>query len=127
MIMKRLSLIFTVVFGLFLCVNAHAQVKTDYFAGKWNVTVIGTPNGDRNIIFAFTRTDGKLTGAVQDTTGVETAKITSIEENEKSLTAAFTAEGYDVTVTFEPVDDDNIKGSLMGMFDAKGVRVKEEK
>ena len=124
--MKRLSLIFTVLLGLFLSLNVNAQVKRDYFVGKWNVTVMGTPNGDRIMDFVFTRKEGKLTGAVQDTTGNETAKITTIEESEKSITAAFTAEGYDVTVTFEPVDDNNLKGSLMGMFDAKGVRVKEE-
>ena len=44
--MKKLSLIFTVVVCLFLSVNAKAQSNTDYFPGKWNVTIIGTPNGD---------------------------------------------------------------------------------
>lgn len=125
--MKKLSLIFTVVLGLFFAVNAKAQSKPDYFAGKWNVIVMGTPNGDAKMTFVFERKDGKLTGAVQDTTGKEMTKITQIDEKDKSITAAFTIQSYDVTITLDPVDDDHVKGSLMGMFDAKGVRVKESK
>ena len=37
----------------------------------------------------------------------------------------FTAQNYDVSLTLEPIDDDHIKGNLLGMFDAKGIRVKE--
>lgn len=125
--MKKLSLIFTVVLGLFFAFNAKAQSKPDYYPGKWNVIVMGTPNGDAKMTFVFERKDGKLTGAVQDTTGKEMTKITQIDEKDKSITAAFTIQSYDVTITLDPVDDDHVKGSLMGMFDAKGVRVKESK
>jgi hypothetical protein len=125
--MKKLSLIFTVVLGLFFTVNAKAQSKSDYYAGKWNVIVMGTPNGDAKMTFVFERKDGKLTGVVQDTTGKEMTKITQIDEKDKSITAAFTIQSYDVSITLDPVDDDHVKGSLMGMFDAKGVRVKESK
>jgi hypothetical protein len=125
--MKKLSLIFTVVLGLFFTVSAKAQSKPDYYAGKWNVIVMGTPNGDAKMTFVFERKDGKLTGVVQDTTGKEMTKITQIDEKDKSITAAFTIQSYDVSITLDPVDDDHVKGSLMGMFDAKGVRVKESK
>ena len=125
--------------GLFFCVNAQAQTtapatttatattSTDYFPGKWNIVVKGTPNGDAKMTFVIERKDGKLTGAVQDSTGKEMTKITSIDEKDKSITAAFTIQSYDVTLTLEPVDADDVKGSLMGMFDATGVRVKETK
>ncbi|HTD42123.1 MAG TPA: hypothetical protein VK671_15950 [Mucilaginibacter sp.] len=125
--MKRLSLILTAVLGLFLSLNANAQATTDYFPGKWNVTVMGTPNGDAKMTFVLERKDGKLTGAVQDSTGKEMTKITQIDEKDKTITAAFTIQSYDVSLTLDPVDDDHVKGSLMGMFDAKGVRVKENK
>ena len=124
--MKKLSFILTVAIGLFFGLNAKAQT-TDYFPGKWNVVVMGTPNGDAKMTFVLERKDGKLSGAVQDTTGKEMTKITSIDEKDKTITAAFTIQSYDVTLTLEPVDDDHVKGSLMGMFDAKGVRVKENK
>jgi hypothetical protein len=125
--MKKLSLILTVVLGLFFTVTARAQSNADYFAGKWTVTVMGTPNGDSKMNFVFDKKDGKLTGVIQDSTGKEVTKITQIDEKDKTITAAFTVESYDVTITLEPVDADHVKGSLMSMFDAKGVRVKEEK
>jgi hypothetical protein len=128
--MKKLILIFTVVTGMFFSMAAKGQspaaaAPADYYPGKWNVVVMGTPNGDAKLTFVFARTDGKLTGAVQDSTGKEMTKITSIDEKDKSITAAFTIQSYDVTLTLEPVDADDVKGSMMGMFDAKGVRVKQ--
>jgi hypothetical protein len=130
--MKKISLIFTVVLGLFISLTVKAQTAapaaagtTDYFPGKWNIVVKGTPNGDAKMTFVIERKDGKLGGAVQDSTGKEMTKITSIEEKDKTITAAFTIQSYDVTLTLEPVDADDVKGSLMGMFDATGVRVKE--
>jgi len=136
--MKKLSLIFTIAAGLLMSFTAKAQTTTpppanataaatDYFPGKWNVVVKGTPNGDAKMTFIIERKDGKLGGAVQDSTGKELTKITSIEEKDKTITAAFTIQSYDVTLTLEPVDADDVKGSLMGMFDATGVRVKENK
>jgi len=93
--MKKPSLILTVVLGLFFCINAKAQTTapattTDYFPGKWNIVVKGTPNGDAKMTFVIERKDGKLTGAVQDSTGKEMTKITSIDEKDKTITAAFT-------------------------------------
>ena len=135
--MKKLSLIFTVAAALLISLTVKAQTPaapatapatastTDYFPGKWNVVVMGTPNGDAKMTFVFARTDGKLTGAVQDSTGKELTKVTQIDEKDKTITAAFTIQSYDVTLTLEPVDADNVKGSLMGMFDDKGVRVKQ--
>jgi hypothetical protein len=122
--MRKLTFIFTVAMALFFGLNAKAQTA-DYFPGKWNVVILGTPNGDAKLTFVLDRKDGKLAGVVQDTTGKEMTKITQIDEKDKTITAAFTIQSYDVTLTLEPVDDDHVKGSLMGMFDAKGIRVKE--
>lgn len=138
--MKKPILLFVLAFALFFGLSANAQTvasmaatapaataTADYFPGKWNVTVFGTPNGDAKMTFVLERKDGKLGGAVQDSTGKELTKITSIDEKDKSITMAFTVQSYDVTLTLDPVDADNVKGSLMGMFDAKGTRVKESK
>jgi hypothetical protein len=124
--MKKLILIFTAMLGAFFALNANAQTAAaDYYPGKWNIVVKGTPQGDAKMTFVLERKDGKLTGAVQDSTGKEMTKITSIDEKDKQITAAFTIQSYDVTLTLDPIDDDHVKGSLMGMFDAAGVRVKE--
>ena len=130
--MKKLSLIFIVAAGLFLSLNVKAQtaaaITTDYFPGKWKVTIFGTPNGDASMNFVFERKDGKLMGTVQaDSTAKDPIKITQIDEKDKTITAAFMIQSYDVTLVLEPVDDDHVKGSLMGMFNAKGIRVKENK
>lgn len=140
--MKKLNLMIALLACLCLGLAANAQTDTtkkaaadtttakaitiaDYFPGKWNVTIFGTPNGDAKMTFVLARAGGKLGGAVQDTTGKEISKINSVDEQGKNITVAFSAQGYDVTVTLTPVDDDHVSGSLMGMFDAKGVRVKE--
>jgi len=125
--MKKLSSIFTVVVALFVSLNVKAQTAPDYYPGKWNILVMGTPNGDSKMTFVLERKDGKLGGAVLDSLGKEMTKITSIDEKDKTITAAFTVQSYDVTLTLDPIDNDHVKGSLMGMFDAKGVRVKESK
>lgn len=125
--MKKLSLILTLVMGLFFSYSAKAQTNSDFFVGKWKITVMGTPNGDASMYFKFEKKDGKLTGNISDSTGAEVAKISSVEESGKSITAFFTTQGYDVNLLIEPVEGeaDKVKGSMMGMFDATGVRVKE--
>ena len=126
--MKKLSLIFTVLFAVFMAVSVKAQTTTaDYFAGRWDVLIIGTPNGDAKLSFIFNKLDGKLLGSIQDTTGKEVSKITQIDQKDKSITAAFNIQSYDVTLTLDPVDENHVKGSLMGMFEAKGIRIKEGK
>lgn len=123
--MKKLSLILTLICGLFVSSAVKGQSTSDYFPGKWTITVVGTPNGDTKVNFIFERKDGKLSGIVQDTTGVQISQVTQIVEQGKTLTAAFSAQGYDVTMTLEPVDADHVKGNVLGMFEAKGFRVKE--
>ena len=122
--MKKLTLIFTVVVGMFLATNASAQTTTDYFPGKWKVTVFGTPQGDAVMFFLLERKDGKLTGVVHDSTDKEMSKFTQVDEKDKNITVYFSAQGYDVNVALEPVPADSVKGSLMGMFDTRGIRVK---
>jgi hypothetical protein len=125
--MRKLSLIFMVLFALFTSATVNAQTKQDYYPGKWNVVIAGTPGGDSKMTILLERKDDKLTGVVQDSTGKELTKITTIDEKDKTIIAAFTIQSYDVTLTLDPMDDDHVKGNLMGMFDAKGVRVKEGK
>ncbi len=123
--MKKLSVIFTVMVSLLFGFKAGAQSNADFFAGKWKVTLFGTPNGDASMFFVFDKKDTTLSGVVKDSTDKEIAKIDKIEESGKTITVYFNTQGYDVNLLLEPVDADNVKGSLMSMFDAKGIRVKE--
>jgi hypothetical protein len=122
--MKKISLLLTLAAALFFGLHATAQSNAQYFAGKWKVTIMGTPNGDAAMTFIFENKSDSLSGVVQDSTGTEISKVSKIDQSGKTITAYFTAQGYDVSLLLEPVDADTVKGSLMGMFDAKGARVK---
>ena len=121
----------SILFGLFLLLftaGVKAQTATaDYFAGKWSVLVKGLPNGDTKMFFVLEKKDTSMAGAVQDSTGTEIAKIDKVELKENTATVYFSAQGYDVNLAMTKKDDDHITGSLMGMFDAEGERVKAAK
>jgi hypothetical protein len=125
--MKKAGVLFTGLFFLLLSVNVHAQSKTgaDYFEGKWSVLMKGLPNGDTKMIFILDRKDSTLAGSVQDSTGKEISKIDKVDLSGDKATLYFNASGYDVNLEMDKKDDDHITGSLMGMFDAEGERVKE--
>ncbi|ACT92753.1 hypothetical protein Dfer_1508 [Dyadobacter fermentans DSM 18053] len=105
---------------------AQTAAPADFFAGKWEITVVGTPNGDAKLLADLTRTDGKLTGQITNATDPSADKIaiTGIDEAADKIIIGFTAQGYDVTLDLSKVDDDNLKGNMMNMFDASAKRVK---
>ena len=127
--MKKLSLFFAGVFSLLLSINVNAQSKTgvDYFKGKWSVVLKGTPGGDAKMTFVLENKSDSIRGVVQDTTGAEVSKITNAELKDNEVTLYFNAQGYDVNLLLKKKDDDHVTGSLMGMFDAEGIRIKEPK
>ena len=92
--MKKFKIIFTGSFFLLLSFVIHAQSKTgaDYFEGKWNILVKGTPNGDSKMIIVLEKKDSTLKGVVQDTTGKEISKIDKIELTEMRTTLYFNAQ-----------------------------------
>jgi hypothetical protein len=127
--MKKINVFIAGAFFLLLSMGANAQAKTgaDYFTGSWSVLVKGTPNGDSRMIFVLEKKDQTMAGVVQDSTGKEMAKISSAELKENQLTVYFTTQGYDVNLVMDKKDEDHTTGSLMGMFDAEGDRIKAAK
>jgi hypothetical protein len=119
-----------VLFALFfaMAINGNAQnAPKDFFAGKWEITVIGTPNGDSKLIANLVRKEGKLTGELKDASDATkpAIDITNIVESADKIDIEFSTSGYDVSLSLEKIDDDNLKGQLMGMFDAKAIRIKK--
>jgi hypothetical protein len=127
--MKKASSLLTGLFFLLLSLGVNAQSKTgtDYFEGKWSVLLKALPQGDTKMVFVLEKKDATLTGIVQDTTGKEISKIDKVELTETTITIYFNAQGYDVNLAMTKKDDDHTTGSLMGMFEAEGKRVKEDK
>lgn len=127
LIMRRISSIVVVLCLLGAVYGSIAQTApADYFAGKWEITVFGTPNGDAKLVADLARTDGKLGGQITNATdpNAEKIAITSVDEAADKITIGFSAQGYDVTLDLSKVDDDNLKGSMMSMFDASAKRMK---
>lgn len=123
---KATFVLFALFFGIALTGIAQ-NAPTDFFAGKWEVSVMGTPNGDSKLIANLVRKEGKLTGELKDALDATkpAVPITSIEESADKIDIEFSTSGYDVSLSLEKIDDDNLKGQLMGMFDAKAIRIKE--
>jgi hypothetical protein len=125
--MKKVSL-FLFIFLLGVCVNGFSQATppADFFAGKWEITIMGTPEGDAKMVTELIRKDGKLTGELKDPTGTRpVTPITKIVEEGTKLTIYFdTAQAGEIPVDLTKVDEDHLKGSLMNMFESTALRVK---
>jgi hypothetical protein len=125
--MKKLSVFISALCIFFLSTGAMAQTGADYFAGKWNMLVKGLPNGDTKMLVLLEKKDTTMTGVIQDSVGTEISKFSKVELKENEVTVYFTAQGYDVYLLMTKKDDDHVTGSMMGMFDAEGIRAKSDK
>jgi hypothetical protein len=125
--MKKLIGIFSTVFFLIFSQASHAQTNTgaDYFSGKWNLLVKGTPGGDRKLVLTLEKMDSTMTGVIQDTAGSIT-KIIKAELKATELTIFFNGEGYDLTLLLVKKDEDHVSGSLLNRFETEGERIKEK-
>ena len=125
--MKKLSSLFAGSFFLLLSVGIHAQSKTgsDFFAGKWNVLITGTPYGDLKRVYVLEKKDNGLAGTVLDSTGKEISKCSKVEVKDNAVTLYYTALGNDVSIVLTKKDEDHVTGKALGMFDAKGERIKQ--
>ncbi|RXK50679.1 hypothetical protein [Aquirufa rosea] len=123
--MKKVSMLLALLafFVSFQSFSA-SSFAPDFFAGKWEIVVVGTPNGDTKLISEITRVEGKLKAVLKGEAGDLDA---SVEEKENQVQIFFQAQGMDITMTLTKVDDDNLKGDLLGMFETKAKRIKETK
>jgi hypothetical protein len=104
--------------------GAEAPATPEYFVGKWNVVVNGTPNGDANFIVTLEKSGDSLAGSLLLAPGAsESTPISKIDIADSSVTLYFTAQGYDVYLIMNHKDKDNVTGSLMNMFPAEGSRI----
>ena len=121
--MKQISIILSTTLLLLSSLNLLAQQETsDYFAGKWEVLLEGTPSGDVTMIMTLERNDGKLEGYMSGNDD-EVTKFNSVEESAGSISVYWTSQGYDVYLELEKKDEANISGMLMDMFSASGKRL----
>jgi hypothetical protein len=122
--MKKASVfLFLFLFGIVLQGFSQTAVPSDFYAGKWEILVSGSPRGDIVFKTNLVRKDGKLTGEL--VTDDMKRPITKIEESDKKLSLFFeSSQGGEISIDLEKVDNDNLKGSLMS-FEAKAKRIKD--
>lgn len=127
--MKTIKMIFAAALLILASVTVKAQdKKADFFVGKWDCLTVGTPGGDgKSTIVLKRNADGKLTGALYSVTSTGNENpFSRVDEKEKSVTVYFKANGYDVYIYLEKVDDNHLTGSTMDMFDTTATRVVEK-
>ena len=110
--MKKVSLLLVslVSFLFGLGTTAQAQEAVEYFPGKWNVVLYGTPNGDAEMIMNFEKGDNnKLKGTITNKENNETIKIDRIEEKETAVVVYFFSNGYDISINLKKEDDNKVK------------------
>ena len=124
--MNKFKSIFAGLLLMLFTLAVKAQTSpVDYFAGKWSLLVKALPQGDTKMFFVLEKKDTTMTGVVQDSTGKDISKIDKVDLSDTTATVYFTAQGYDVNVVMNKKDDDHITGSMMGMFEAEGDRIKD--
>ena len=118
--MKKIGSFAAGLFFLLLSFGAKAQSKmgAEYFAGKWDVLITGTPYGDLKRIYVLEKNDNTLTGIVQDSTGKEITKCSKVELKDNEVTLYYQAMGNDVSITLTKKDDDNVTGNVLGCTNA---------
>lgn len=126
--MKTIKMIFAATLLILASVTVKAQDKADFFVGKWDCLTVGTPGGDgKSTIVLKRNADGKLTGALYSVTSTGNENpFSRVDEKAKSVTVYFKANGYDVYIYLEKVDDNHLTGSTMDMFDTTATRVVEK-
>ncbi len=118
-------ILLTVVAFSFNSFTANAQEENDYFVGEWNVLTEGTPSGDAESTLILKRNDkGKLVGTFQKE-GSGPTTLTRVEEKGDSITCYFVTSGYDVYLYLEKIDENEMEGTMMDMFDSYATRKTE--
>jgi cytochrome c len=103
---------------------APAASNVDFFVGKWNMAMIGTPGGDVQIALILERKDGKLTGKMSSEKMGGDQALEKVEETDSGkIKVFFQANGMSINMDLEKDSNDAFKGKLMNMFEVKGKRL----
>lgn len=119
--------IVSVIFFLLLSSGITCFSQTaDFFAGKWEVTVLNSPKGDITFLTELIRKDGKLTGELVEKAdpAASSRKIVRVEESPEKLVVYFeSSQGGESILDLTKVDPDHLKGTMHD-FEAAATRLK---
>jgi hypothetical protein len=129
-IMKKSGLLIAGFYLFLFSIGLNAQTKSgyDFFAGKWNIIVTGSPQGDVKMVVNFENINNAVSASIKDSTGKDLYKVTNTEiDNDKSVITFIGSQGSDVPLTLMKKDETNITGDIMGMFEVEGKRASKNK
>ncbi len=116
------------VFFLALSCGVQKKVAVDPMLGQFSLTIFQVPGyGDIPLTLQMTKAaDGSYAATFVDATGAtdSTMDIASTAVTENKISIEANAQGYDVYMDLTLTGDD-ITGSLMDMFEVKGIRVQK--
>lgn len=117
----------SIIFFLLLSAGITCFSQTaDFFAGKWEVTVLNSPKGDVMFLTELIRKDGKLTGELIEKSDPSSSsrKILRVEESAEKLVVYFeSSQGGETILDLTKVDQDHLKGTVHD-FEATAKRLK---
>ena len=124
--MKKASILLFLLFVGITYSGFSQGTSVDFFAGKWEIDVTGTPRGDVTFVTDLVRKDGKLTGELIDQADPANGKrkITKVEENGNNLAIYFeSSQAGEISIDLAKAGTDNLEGTLMS-YPAKAKRLK---
>ncbi|GLU57060.1 hypothetical protein [Dyadobacter frigoris] len=126
--MRKASIIFAALFlGIAFQGFSQSAAPADFFAGKWEINLSGTPAGDVKWTTNLVRKDGKLTGELSDATDAAKPKrvINKIDETADEIVIFFTSsQGDEIPLALTKTTINTLEGRLMDSFDANAKRLK---
>jgi cytochrome c len=98
----------------------------DFFVGKWNTTIIGTPGGDTKAVLTLLRENNNLAGNLGGMMGSDQSVVLEkvVEGDDGNLTIHFEANSMKINMTLVKKDENNLTGKVMGMLDVSAERIK---
>jgi hypothetical protein len=124
--MKKSGLLIAGFFLFIFSIGVNAQTKSgyDFFAGKWNITVRSTPQGDVKMVVNFEKINNAVSASIKDSTGKDLYKVTNTEiDKDQAILTFIGSQSNDVPLTLRKKDETSITGDIMGMFNVEGTRI----
>ena len=121
--MKIVSVVFFLLLGSGI---TYFSQTSDFYAGKWEVTVLNSPKGDVTFLTELIRKEGKMTGELieKGASAGSSRKILRVEESPEKLVVYFeSSQGGETILNLAKVDQDNLKGTMHD-FEATAKRLK---
>ena len=115
---NRFVLLVLLVVSTVLSVQAGTP---DYFIGKWNVEIKGTPGGDSKLLVTLYKKAGKLVGTVYSEAD-GTKEIKEVEENGNSLKVFFKHGWFTVELLLNKKDEGHCSAKMANRYNGIGTR-----